>query len=73
MAKGKLYTYAVLHHPKVVKDAAGNEIQEKSTILVSPTSTIASTDAEIQIIAAQSIPKEYADKLEQVEIVVRPL
>ena len=73
MAKGKLYTYAVLHHPKIVKDAAGNEIQEKSTILVSPTSTIASTDAEIQIIAAQSIPKEYADKLEQVEIVVRPL
>jgi hypothetical protein len=73
MAKGKLYTYAVLYHPKVVKDAAGNEIQEKSSILVSPTSTIATTDAEIQITASRSIPTEYLDKLEQVEIVVRPL
>jgi hypothetical protein len=56
-----------------VKDAAGNEIQEKSSILVSPTSTIATTDAEIQITASRSIPTDYLDKLEQVEIVVRPL
>jgi hypothetical protein len=73
MAKGKLYTYAVLYHPKVVKDAAGNEIQAKSRILVLPTSTIATTEAEIQIIASRSIPTEFLDNLEQVEVVVRPL
>ena len=73
MAKGRLYTYAVLYHPKVVKDAAGNEIQEKSSILAGPTSVIAVTDAEAQITASRSIPDNYLDKLEQVEIVVRPL
>jgi hypothetical protein len=73
MAKGKLYTYAVLYHPKVMKDAAGNEIQEKSSILVSPTTIIATSDEEIKIVASRSIPETHLDKLEQTEIVVRPL
>ena len=73
MAKGRLYTYAVLYHPKVVKDAAGNEIQEKSSILAGPNSVVAVTDAEVQITASRSIPDNYLDKLEQVEIVFRPL
>jgi hypothetical protein len=73
MAKSRLFTYAVLYHPKVVKDTAGNEIQEKSSILAGPTSIVATTDAEVQIIASRSIPDNYLDKLEQIEIVVRPL
>lgn len=73
MAKGRLYTYAVLYHPRVVKGVAGNEIQEKSSILTGPTSVVATTDAEAQIIASRSIPDNFLDKLEQVEIVVRPL
>jgi hypothetical protein len=73
MAKGRLFTYAVLHHPKVMKDGAGNEIQEKSSILAGPTSIVAFTDAEVQITASRSIPDNYLDKLEQVEIIVRPL
>jgi hypothetical protein len=73
MARGRLFTYAVLYHPKVVKDAAGNEIQEKSSILAGPTSAVTTTDAEAQIIASRSIPDNFLDKLEQVEIVVRPL
>ena len=71
--KGNLFTYAVLYHPKVIKDAAGNEIQESSTILVQPTSIIAQDDGGARIIAARAIPAEFTDKLEQVEIIVRPL
>jgi hypothetical protein len=73
MAKGRLFTFAVLHHPKVVKDAAGNEIQELSTILIQPTSIIAQDDSSARILAARAIPAEFMDKLEQVEIIVRPL
>jgi hypothetical protein len=73
MAKGKLYTYAVLYHPKVIKDVAANDIQQKSEILIQPTSVLAVDDAEIKIIASRAIPETYIDKLEQVEIVIRPL
>jgi hypothetical protein len=73
MAKGVLFTYAVLYHPKVIKDTAGNDIQSKSTILVAPTSILVTSEAEARISASRSIPEEYLDKLEQVEIVIRPL
>ncbi len=71
-AKGKLFEYAVLHHPKAKKDMAGNEEQAKSVILTDVTRTLAATPEEVSILAARSIPEEYLDKLEQVEIVVRP-
>jgi hypothetical protein len=72
MAKGKLFEYAVLFHPKPKKDAAGSEEAEKSTILTDVTRQLAATPAEVSILAARSIPPEYLDRLEQVEIVVRP-
>jgi hypothetical protein len=73
MAKGKLFEYAVLYHPKEKKDAAGNPLESKRSIVVKePTTVIASSDAEVGILAAKSIPEEYVDKLEDVEIVIRP-
>jgi len=72
MAKGKLFEYAVLHHPKAKKDLAGNEETVKSAILTDVTRTLAATPEEVSILAARSIPPEYLDRLEQIEIVVRP-
>lgn len=72
MTRSKLYEYAVLHHPKAKKDVAGNEQQAKSTILTDVTRVLAATPDEVSILAARTIPVEYLDKLEQVEIVVRP-
>ena len=71
MAKGKLFEYAVLYHPKRKKDdvEAGN--WPKSSVVVPPT-TVIGVDTEIPMIAARAIPVEYQDKLEDVEIVVRP-
>lgn len=71
-AKGKLFEYAVLHHPKAKKDLAGNEETVKSAILTDVTRILAVTPEEVSILAARTIPPEYLDKLEQVEIVVRP-
>lgn len=34
MAKGKLFEYAVLYHPREKKDAAGNPLESKKSILV---------------------------------------
>ena len=74
MAKGKLFEYAVLYHPKIKKDAAGNELESKKSILVQPlTAVIAVSEKEVGMLAAKSLPAEYDDKLEDVEILIRPL
>jgi hypothetical protein len=72
MAKGKLYEYGVIHHPKNRKDAAGNEEPVKSKIVTDVTRVLAASPEEVSILAARSIPDEYLDKIEQIEIVVRP-
>lgn len=73
MAKGKLFEYAVIYHPKEKKDAAGNPLETKKSIVVSDvTRVLAVSDKEVAMLAAKAIPAEYDDKLEDVEIVVRP-
>ena len=73
MAKGKLFEYAVIYHPKEKKDAAGNPLETKKSIVVTDvTRVLATSDKEVGMLAAKSIPDEYGDKLDDVEIVIRP-
>lgn len=72
MTKQKVFEYVVLYHPKSKKDKDGNEETGKSKLLVDVTRVLADSDKEVGILAARLIPEEYLDKLEQVEIVVRP-
>lgn len=73
MAKGKLYEYAVLYHPKEKKDAAGNPLENKKSLVVSePKFIVAGSDKEVGMLAAKSVPPEYDDKLDDVEILIRP-
>lgn len=71
MAKGRLFEYAVLFHPKRKKDEVEAGTHPRSQIIVAPT-VVVGTDLEIPMIAARAIPETYQDKLEDVEIVVRP-
>lgn len=69
MLKSKLFQYAIIWHPteKQVKDEGAK------SKLVKPLDTILATDDKsVLMTAAMSIPTEYKDQLEQVEIVVRP-
>lgn len=73
MAKGKLFEYAVIYHPKEKKAADGTPLDEKKSIIVQDiTRILATSDKEVAMLAAKAIPDEYNDKLEQVEIVIRP-
>jgi hypothetical protein len=72
MARGKLFEYAILYHPKPEKDAQGKEIQEKSKLLKEPTRVLAARTEDVGVLAAREIPDDYLDKIEDVEIVVRP-
>jgi hypothetical protein len=73
MAKGKLFEYAVLYHPKGKKNAAGESVEEKkSEVIADVTRVLAGSDAEVSILAARSIPETFLSRLDDVEIVVRP-
>lgn len=68
----KLFEYAILFHPKTVKDQAGNETQGPDVLVKPPTHVLAASDKEVAMRAAREIPEQYLDKLEQVEVCVRP-
>ena len=73
MAKGKVFEYVVIYHPKEKKDAAGNPTETKKSIIVTDVQRVlATSDKEVGMLAAKAIPDEYNDKLEDVEIVIRP-
>jgi len=69
----KLFEYAIIYHPKAQKDASGNDTTPSDVLVKDITSVLATSDKQVSMLAAKSIPSEYDDKLEQVEIVIRPL
>ncbi len=68
MSTPKLFEYAILWHPTKEEKENG----KKSAIIVNPTIILADDVARVNMAAAMSIPTEYRDNLDQVEIAVRP-
>jgi len=66
--KKQFFQFAVLFHPT----KEGYEKGEHSKALVEIKTIFASDAKEAGILAAREIPAEYLDKLDQVEIAVRP-
>lgn len=64
-----LFQYAIIYHPLAKKDE-----EPDPSILVVPLKTILAKDANVAaLMAARSIPEEYAaEKLDRVEVAVRP-
>jgi hypothetical protein len=67
--KSRLFEYAVLWHPteKQVKEES-----MKSKLISAPVTVMAINQEAAMMAAAMSIPKEYKDQLDQVEIAMRP-
>lgn len=72
MTKGKLFEYAVLYHPKPTKEQNDRGETPKSEVLIQPTSALAISPEQVSVLASRAIPETHVDKLEDVEIVVRP-
>lgn len=68
---GKIYEYAVLFHPKP-KKVGDDSVTDPSQIIVDVTRVVANDDSAVAILASRQIPESYLDKLDQVEIAVRP-
>lgn len=67
----KLFEYAVLYHPKPEK-VDDEKVEKPSVIIVKPDWILARSDKEVAIKAARDIPTEYMDRLDLIEILVRP-
>jgi hypothetical protein len=68
----KIFEYAILYHPIQTKDQLERGEKPKSIMLVTPTPVVAENDAQVAMLAARAIPEEYTDKLDRVEVAVRP-
>lgn len=66
--KKQLFEYAVLLHPS----SKENENQEPSKIIVEKTTTLATSSEKVAMEAVMSIPAEYKNRLDEIEVVVRP-
>jgi hypothetical protein len=67
----KLYEYAVVLNEK--RDKEG-DVTDPAKIVVSPTTILASDEAQAQLLAARSIPAEHVENggLDRLVVVVRP-
>lgn len=70
--RAKLFQYAVLFHPKPTKDQLETGERPKSVVVTELTTILAGGPEEVGMLAARSIDPQYVDKLEDVEILVRP-
>jgi len=73
MTKGRLFEYAVLHHPTPTKDQTERGESPKSELISEGLRLVVAIDEkQVAVLAARSLGDEYVEKLHEVEILVRP-
>lgn len=73
MARKNLFEYAVLYHPKTTKDAMGNDTTPPTEIVTPITSLLAISDKEVSMVAARGLPEKFLERLDDIEIIIRPM
>lgn len=68
----KLYEYAVIYNPLQTQAQRDAGEAAKSILIVDVKRQLANSDKEAMMLAARDIPAEYTDKLDRVEIALRP-
>lgn len=68
----KLYEYAVIYNPIATKEQQDRGDKPKSVLIVDVKRVLSNSDKEAMMLAARDIPPEYTDKLDRVEIALRP-
>ena len=69
MSKSRIFEYAIIQHPEPEND---NAKQPPSVLIQAPTCVLASDQQQATILAAREIPDDLLDKLDEVEIAIRP-
>jgi len=64
----RVYEYVIFLDPKKEE----GKPEEKAKILVDRKTVLATSDKQAGIIASRDIPEEYIDRLEEIEVALRP-
>lgn len=64
----KIYEYAAVFNPNDSEKKEG----EKSTIVISPKQVLCENERAALMLAARDIPDSFLDKMDRVEVAVRP-
>lgn len=68
----KLFEYAAIYQPLPTKDQQERGEKPKAKLIVDVTRVLANNEKEAMMLAARDIPADYTDKLDSVEIALRP-
>lgn len=68
----KLYEYAVIYTPLQTKEQNDRGERPKSELIVDVKRVLSNSEKEAMMLAARDIPGEFTDKLDRVEIALRP-
>lgn len=68
MEKAKLFEYAVIYHPNNKEEKNG----KKAHVVLDPSTIMATNESVATMQVIKKIPKEYDDRMEQLEIAIRP-
>lgn len=68
----KLYEYAIIYNPLQTQAQRNNGEAAKSVLVAGIKHLLANSEKEAQMLVAREIPSEYTDKLDRVEIALRP-
>lgn len=72
MAKQMLFEYVLIHHPRQTKEDRDAGVQPPSQVLGDVKRVLAKDASEVNILAAREIPQQFLDRLDTIEIGVRP-
>lgn len=68
----KLYEFAVIYQPKPAATGSAGPPTEAPSILVPPICVLARDEKHAAMLAARAVPESHADKLDEVDVAVRP-
>lgn len=68
----KLYEYCIIYTPTRTEAQVKAGEKVKSVLLVDVTRVLCDDDKQAAMLAARAVPDEYVDKLERIEIAIRP-
>jgi len=68
MERVKLFQYAAIFHP------SENEMEdgEKAKVIIEPSTVLAKDEQVAVLLIARQLPEAYVEKLDQIEIAIRP-
>jgi peptidase E len=68
----KLFEYCIIYHQLQTKEQKEKGEAQKSILVQDVKRIVARDEKAAQTMAARELPEEYLDKLDQVEIAIRP-